>query len=196
MRKFFITILFVIALMESANGQFTKIGGGMAYGTGFRFSNESSGFLSDLNRSPFAAIFVNGIYEINLPFHIAPSFTFFLPRTNESVSATNAQKTRVSEMMLDVNGHYVFNSLDRIEFYGLAGMNITFTNIKWINTTSSGSDNAFGLNLGAGTYVKVTEKFDIYAEAKYILSKYDQVVVNLGVLLNIDWMKKHEDTGM
>jgi opacity protein-like surface antigen len=99
-------------------------------------------------------------------------------------------------MMLDVNGHYVFNSLDRIEFYGLAGMNITFTNIKWINTTSSGSDNAFGLNLGAGTYVKVTDKFDIYAEAKYILSKYDQVVVNLGVLLNIDWMKKHEDTGM
>ena len=30
-------------------------------------------------------------------------------------------KTTVNTMMFDINGHYVFNSLDQFEFYGLAG---------------------------------------------------------------------------
>jgi opacity protein-like surface antigen len=100
-------------------------------------------------------------------------------------------------MMFDLNGHYVFNSLDRFEFYGLAGLNMTFAKIKWLGTNpSSGSDNALGLNVGAGTYMKITEQFDIYGEAKYIFSKYDQFMLNVGLLLNIDWMKKHENSDM
>ena len=48
-------------------------------------------------------------------------------------------------MMFDINGHYVFNSLDRFEFYGLAGLNITFAKLKWLGTgASSDSDNALG----------------------------------------------------
>jgi len=194
MKKLMLVLLSMVLIIEFSNGQFTKVGGGLTYGTGFHFNNET-GVLADLHRSPFAGIFISGIYEINLPFHVSPSFTYFIPRTNKSAVATfNAEDTRVTSMMFDLNGHYVFNSLDRFEFYGLAGINITLARIKWLDTPSGGTDNALGLNLGAGTYMKMTEKFDICLEVKYIISKYDQLMLNAGVLLNIDWMKKHENS--
>jgi hypothetical protein len=44
--------------------------------------------------------------------------------------------------------------------------------------------------------MKLTEQFDIYAEAKYILGKYDQFMLNAGILINLDWLIKHENTEM
>jgi opacity protein-like surface antigen len=196
MKKLTLLLLAIILAITTAKSQFTKVGAGLTFGSGYKFNNET-GVLADLHSSPFAGIFLTGIYEISLPIHISPSFTYFIPRKNTGgiVGAAN-EDTRVSEMMVDINGHYVFNSLDRFEFYGLAGLNITFTKIKWLDTTSSGTDNALGLNIGAGTYMKLTDQFDLYAEAKYIVSKYDQLVVNAGILINIDWLIKHENTGM
>lgn len=197
MKKLAIASILITFLLSMANAQFTKLGGGLTYGTGFHFNNESGGFEADLHKSPYGGIFLKGIYELNLPFHISPSFTFFLPRTNKVNIGSFPQSTRVSSMMLDLNGHYVFNSLDRFEFYGLAGLNFTFAKIKWLGTNStSGTDNALGLNIGAGTYMKLTEQIDFCGEAKYILSKYNQFMVNVGVLINLDWLKKNENPGM
>jgi opacity protein-like surface antigen len=196
MKKLSIIIILAIMTLSVANGQFTKLGGGATYGTGFHVNNET-GFYADLHQSPHFGIFLTGIYELSLPIHIAPSFAYFIPRTNESTAAaTNAGSTKVSAMMFDINGHYVFNSLNRFEFYGLAGLNITFTKIKWIGTTSSGSDNAIGLNLGAGSYIKLSPKYDLSVEAKYIVSKYDQLMINVGFLVNIYWIKQNEKSGL
>ena len=197
MKKLIITFLLLISLLCMANAQVTKIGGGLTYGSGFHFNNET-GLEADLLRSPFAGIFLTGIYELSLPVHISPSFTYFIPRTNNlNMAGYNALSTRVSSMMFDFNGHYVFNSLDRFEFYGLAGLNITFTKIKWLGTLpSTGTDNAMGLNIGAGTYMKITEQFDLYGEVKYIISKYDQLMINAGILINVDWLKKHENSDL
>ena len=189
MKKLIPTIVLMISVLPLTRAQFTKVGGGLTYGTGFHFNNEKTGFEADLHKSPFAGIFLTGIYKLNLPFQIAPSFTYFLPRTNK----VNESSTRVSSMMFDLNGHYVFNSLDRFEFYGLAGLDVTFTKLRWLGTSSSGSDNALGLNLGAGTYMKLTDQMNLFAEGKYIFSKYNQLMLNAGILLNIDWMKKHEN---
>jgi opacity protein-like surface antigen len=198
MKKFIVTFLLIISVPSLANAQFTKIGGGLTYGTGFHFNNVTTPpYDAELHRGPFAGIFLTGIYELTLPIHISPSFTYFLPRTNKSTIATFAENTRVSAMMFDINGHYVFNSLDRFEFYGLAGLNIAFAKIKWLGVNpSSGSDNAMGLNVGAGTYMKITEQFDLYGEVKYLVSKYDQFMVNVGVLINLDWLKKNENPGI
>jgi opacity protein-like surface antigen len=97
--------------------------------------------------------------------------------------------------MFDINGHYVFNSLDRFEFYGLAGLNILFT--SWKEKPAGAdvfkeSDNALGFNLGAGTYIKISDQFDAFCEAKYVIGKYDQFMLNAGVLINLDWLIKHE----
>jgi opacity protein-like surface antigen len=197
MTKINTIILLAILTSSFANAQFTKIGGGLTYGTGFHFNNVTTPQdEADLHRGPFAGIFLTGIYELNRPIHIAPSLTYFLPRTNKPTQAFGGEGTRVSEMMFDLNGHYVFNSLDRFEFYGLAGLNITFARIKWIGTPSGNSDNAIGLNLGVGTYMKMTEQLDLFVEGKYIVSKYDQFMLNIGVLINLDWLKKNENPGI
>jgi hypothetical protein len=64
------------------------------------------------------------------------------------------------------------------------------------SSTTKENDNAIGLNLGLGTYMKITEQLDLFVEAKYILSKYDQFMLNAGVLINLDWLKKNENPGI
>lgn len=187
MKKFYSAVLLLIIVHLSVNAQFTKVGGGLAYGSGFYFNNEP---YSDYRSGHFAVSF-KGIYEITLPIHISPSFTVFYP----NITKTENFRSSIFSMMFDINGHYVFNSLDRFEFYGLAGLNIL---LAWEKSTSPGfdtfkqNDNALGLNLGAGTYIKITDQFDAYVEAKYIISRYDQFVLNAGVLVNLDWLIKHE----
>ena len=187
MKKSLFFLLLIAVLISTANGQFTKIGGGLAYGSGYYFNNvDFSGY-----RSPHLAVSFTGIYEITVPIHVSPSFTVFFPH----VSTSNDFKTIISEIMFDINGHYVFNSLDRFEFYGLGGLNILFTSWKEKPVGADAfkeSDNALGLNLGAGTYIKITDQFDAYCEAKYVIGKYDQFMFNAGVLINLDWLIKHE----
>ncbi|MBN2862661.1 MAG: outer membrane beta-barrel protein [Bacteroidales bacterium] len=187
MKKSLFFLLLIAGMISTANGQFTKIGGGLAYGSGYYFNNvDFSGY-----RSPHLAVSFTGIYEITVPIHVAPSFTVFFPH----VSTINDSKTIISEVMFDINGHYVFNSLDRFEFYGLAGLNILLTSEKNKFTgedTYKEADNALGFNLGAGTYIKITDQFDAYCEAKYVISKYDQFMFNAGILINLDWLIKHE----
>jgi hypothetical protein len=186
MKKILFSSLLVIFSFTSINAQFTKIGGGLALSSGFQFHEMPWTY----NKSGIVALNLRGIYEISVPLHIAPSFTIFYPHIDKTY-----EKTTVSTMMFDINGHYVFNSLDRFEFYGLAGLDILLARkkVKYPSSTDTESDNALGLNLGVGSYMKLTEQFDIFAEAKYIFSKYDQFMFNGGILINIDWLKKHEN---
>ncbi len=198
MKRFLLSLLIITFVLASINAQFTKIGGGITTGTGIAWNNIDS---IKNYRIGNPAITIKGIYEISIMLHIEPSFTWFMPRVSKTTFGTGeSQKQVVSGIMFDVNGHYVFNSLDRFEFYGVGGMNITLLGMKWISEVtgstfkSKESDNAFGLNLGAGTYIKLTEQFDLYGEAKYVLNKYkDQIMFNAGVLINLDWLIKHEN---
>lgn len=201
MKKLFFSLLIAIVVIPSLNAQFTKIGGGVTINTGVAWNNQDT---IKNYRAGDPAITVKGIYEISVPIHIEPSFTWILPHvTKNSFGAGESSKEVVSCMMIDLNGHYVFNALDRFEFYALAGMDVLFLGNKWVSvfnnatTKSKEHDNAFGMNVGAGTYIKLTEQFDLYGEAKYTLNKYrDQFVFNVGVLINLDWLIKHENTGM
>jgi len=190
MKKSLFVLLLITGMISTVNGQFTKIGGGLAFGSGYYFNNID---YADY-RSPHIAASIKGIYEITVPIHVSPAYTIFIPH----ISSSNDFKIIISEMMFDINGHYVFNSLDRFEFYGLLGLNILLTWEKSKSPTGGDTfkenDNALGINLGAGTYFKITDQFDIFCEAKYILSKYDQFMLNAGVLINLDWLIKHEKT--
>ena len=193
MKKLLLALIIITISGPSINAQFTKVGGGPGFSSGYLFHEMDY----DYNKSGHFFAFLKGIYEISVPIHVSPSVTFFVPHVYKEFD----WKTTVNTLMLDVNGHYVFNSLDRFEFYGLAGLDIL---LAWKRQKYTGTgtnevfkenDNALGLNLGAGTYIKVTDQFDVSVEAKYIISKYDQFMLNAGVLINIDWLKKHEDTG-
>ena len=115
-------------------------------------------------------------------------FLSSIPISLESVSGNYT----VSSMMFDVNGHFVFTSLDRFEFYGLAGLDILCYH-KTINTPLKICQCLkelimhSGLNIGAGSYMKITEIFMLatfMVKVKYIFSHYDQFMVNAGILIN------------
>lgn len=178
-------IIILVLTFTVARGQFTKIGGGLAYGTGFHFKNETAGVAGDLLRSPLIGIYISGIYDLKPPFRIAPSFSYFIPRTNRTSQPVGGENTRISSVMFDINGHYVFNPEERFEFYGLGGLDITFAGIRWSGPSTSVNDNAIGLNLGAGTGIKLIGNLDLKVEVKYILSKYSQFLLNAGVFLNL-----------
>ena len=195
MRKLCILLFISIMTYSVTNGQFTKIGGGLGYSSAYQFHDMPW----SANRSGHLNIFLNGIYKSNLPILISPSFTYLLPHITTEEQVGEETTTTVSTMMFDINGHYVFKPLDKFEFYGLAGLDIL---LAWkkevyssITATNKESDNALGLNLGVGSCMKITEQINLYAEAKYIVSKYDQFMLNAGILFNIDWMKKQDTPG-
>jgi opacity protein-like surface antigen len=201
MKKIYILLFIAITTFSLSNAQFTKAGGGLGFTSGYPFHEMSW----DYNKSGNFNIFLKGIYEISLPLHVSPSFTFFLPHVWKSSSQFDESKITVSTIMFDVNGHYVFNSLDRFEFYGLAGIDILLAHKKDVmkitgtapsTQTTKENDNAIGLNLGLGTYMKLTEQLDLSVEAKYLVSKYKQFMLSAGVLINLDWLKKNENPGI
>jgi opacity protein-like surface antigen len=200
MKKIFIILFITVLVTASVNGQFTKLGGGVALTSTYHYNNES-GFE---HRSGFFGPHIIGIYEFNLPFHIAPSISYIIPLVHKLTLINEyEEKTTIPALMIDVNGHYVFNSLDKFEFYGLLGIDVMLTRIKFVDIypgaptiKSIDKDNAIGLNIGGGTYMKISEKFDLYAEIKYLLSKYDQIMLNVGVLLNLQWLSQHEEPGV
>jgi opacity protein-like surface antigen len=201
MKKFSLLLLTLFLCISASNAQFTKLGGGLGYTTGYLFHKMDY----DYNQSGHFNFFAKGIYELNLPVHLAPSITYFLPHVWKSGTQFDASKITVTTLMVDLNGHYVFNSLDRFEFYGLAGIDVLLAWKKDV-VTSGGTtpstqtfkekDNAIGLNLGAGTYMKLTEQLDLNVEAKYLVSRYHQFMINAGVLINLQWLAKNEKSGL
>lgn len=191
MKKYFLTLFFASFIAVTAKAQFTKAGGSLGFTSGYYFHEMKY----DYNKSGHFLGSLKGIYEINLPFHISPGFSFFVPHIYKEYDL----KYTVNTMMIDINGHYIFNSLDQFEFYGLAGLDIllAWKKEKYLQEVNKESDNALGLNIGIGTYMKLSQMLDLYAEGKYLFNnKYNQFMVNAGLLFNIDWMKKNEKQGL
>lgn len=185
----FVISFFTIGLL---NAQFSKIGGGISYGSGVYYHNVHQPKYKTGN----TAITLKGVFGLSLPVHISPSLTYFIPST---ISEGPVMKYDMSAFLFDLNGHFVFNSLSRFEFYGLAGLNISllkYTEIEdlgEVNFLKTNYTETFpGLNLGAGTNMKLTNQLYLTVEAGYILNRRDQLKITAGLMLNLDWLRKHE----
>lgn len=199
MKRLFTILLVAAIAIPSLNAQFTKMGGGLTFTSGYLFHKVDY----DYNKSGYLGLNLRGVYKVNVPIEIVPKFTFLYPHVWKFSDIMSTSRVTVTTMMFDVDGHYKFNALDKFEFYGLAGANILLAwkrdkyDYQGMPTSiQKESDNALGLNVGAGAYMKLTDQFNLYGEAKYIFSKYHQVVVNAGILINIDWLIKHEATAV
>lgn len=144
-----------------------KIGGLLAFGTEI----ESAG------------IGVNAEFPIASvsKLSIAPSFIFYFPKTNSFV------KTTLWE--LNINANYYFTSSDKVDVYGIGGLNYTTAKVKTDFSSigygeNSASDSSVGLNLGAGANFKLDKSFVPFAELKYTLGDFDQLVLAGGLKFN------------
>lgn len=196
MKKVLLLTLVMLIATASVNAQLTKVGGGLGFTTGYHFHKMDY----DYNKSGNFNIFLKGIYELKLPIHLAPSVTFFMPHVWKQSDINMDQKVSVKTLMVDLNGHFVFNSLDRFELYGLGGLDILLAWKKDVQTigvsapitqTYKEKDNSLGLNLGLGTYMKLTNQVDLNIEAKYLVSHYSQFMLSAGVLVNFQYIIRH-----
>lgn len=194
MKRALIILVILFSGISVSYAQLTKLGGGASYNTGYYFNNEE--FRDHKTGNPVISLI--SIYELSLPVHIKPSINVFIPRIDKFEEFDYSEKRVVSAFSIDIDGHYVFNYLDRFEFYALGGFNILLVRMKYkydfpgATDVSTSSNTALGLNLGGGTYIKIKDEFDAYFEIKAIAAKQLQAVISAGVLLNIEWMKKNQ----
>ncbi len=195
MKKTLFCLIIILSGSTLAYGQLTKVGGALSYNTGYYYNLESHPEKPKDHKTGNPVISFTGIYEISLPLHLKPSINVFMP----NITKSDFEKRVISAYSLDLDAHYVFNYLDRFEIYGLGGLNILFVRMKTVfdldgyDETFTGSNNALGLNLGAGSYIKLKDEFDLFVELKAILGKQVQGVLTAGILFNVDWMSKNEN---
>jgi len=198
MKRLLIVIALIALMLSSATAQLTKVGGAVGYNHAYYFNNTSS--TDHKLKNPVFSF--TGIYEINLPFHFSPRINIYFPRIMKGGDASFSWKEITTGYSIDIDGHYVVNSLDKFEIYGLAGFNFLYARRKSVTESIDlpepfkevSTNTALGLNIGAGSYIKVKEQFDLFVELKLILASQVQFVGTAGILLNIDWLKKNEET--
>ncbi|MGJ8591155.1 MAG: outer membrane protein [Aquaticitalea sp.] len=168
MKKFFTTFCFVAFSLFSLNAQEnSRIGGYLAYG-------------SEIKNIGFG---LNAEFPVMERLTIAPSFTFFLPKEESDLI-----KTTIFE--LNGNANYYFLQDDSFGFYGLAGLNYTSVKVKVEDLgfgfgETSASEGKIGFNIGTGANFNLGKNWTPFAELKYVLSDFDQLVFMAGVKFNI-----------
>jgi hypothetical protein len=208
MKKLFLAILFIAVLTPSTYSQFTKIGTSLSYDYRYVFNDETNDLSLSSHKLKNPILSFSAIYELNLPFHIVPSFNIYFPNINKSEEIPGyILKTSLSAFSLDIDGHYVVNYLDEFEVYCLAGFNILYAKMKVKDTqdgevvyTGGDTNTALGLNLGGGAYWKIKDEFDLFFEAKAVLFDHPASGIKLrgiataGILLNMEylWSKEKE----
>ena len=167
MNKIIVAVSFVAFSLFSANAQEdTRMGGFIGYG-------------SEIKTVGFG---LNAEFPLIENLTIAPSFTYYLPKDEDIV------KTTIFE--INGNANYYFMNDDSIGFYGLAGINYTSVKVEVEDFGfgiggASASEGKIGLNLGAGANFNIGKNWMPFAELKYVLSDYDQLVLMAGVKFNL-----------
>ena len=122
------------------------------------------------------------------------SINIFLPNGNGVNSLIGDFTARTNMWSFNADGHYIISISDKVDVYGLAGINISIVRIKtsYTNSILFGSSNGsattdtnIGLNIGGGAKMVLTDKLTGFGEAKYVLSDFDQAVIIVGVLLTL-----------
>lgn len=168
MKKIITAACFIAFSFLSANAQEdTRIGAFLGYGSEIKT----------------LGLGVNAEFLIMENLTIAPNFTYFLPKEESSIV-----KTTIFE--LNANANYYFLNDDTFGVYGLAGLNYTSVKVKVEDLGfgfggASSSEGKVGFNLGAGTNFNLGKSWTPFAELKYVLSDYDQLVLLAGVKFNL-----------
>lgn len=150
--------------INTSNAQPINIGGGVVIGTSY----------------PHFGLKVNGTYGMGFLLENltgSAAFTYFFPST--------PAYTTYNRWAFDIDGHYKFYSLEKFDFYALAGINISNYSYRVDNNfipDTKYSKTKPGLNVGAGALFGISENIKAFGEFKYIMGYNDQAELTLGVL--------------
>lgn len=144
----FATCILFVATPERAVAQIT-VGGGINAGT------------DDLG----PGLTFTGTYGVMEKIRVAAGLSMYFPGEDANLWS------------FDINGQYTFLTQDKLNAYGLAGLNYTKSSVKVLGTTFD--DSAVGLNLGAGADY-VVGPGHAFTEFKFVAGDYDRMEIWVG----------------
>lgn len=174
----FIFFSFILIIKTSGQSftQTTGLGGGISFGTGYEYHHVHTG-------NP--GIRIIGIRNFNESFQISASFTCFLPNKEDFDDGTRSSTL----WMVSAEGQYFLYSRDEFLFYALGGLSTTgiISNYKGESPDlyPDYSDQAIGLNIGAGANLLYNETVIFFGEMKYVVGRYNQLIASVGIIMNI-----------
>lgn len=89
-----------------------------------------------------------------------------------------------SFLEFNLNGNYYFFNQDIFQLYGLGGLN--FARGTFDRPGPDYSNNELGLNLGIGTNFEIGQNFAPFAELRFTIGDFNQLVLGLGVKFNLN----------
>lgn len=114
---------------------------------------------------------------------IGADATFFLPE--KATAAGIEVKSKL--FTINVNGHYMLVDSETLILYAIGGLNLGFVSVDVDGPAdeiflfgSGASDTELGLNIGGGLEYEVPFG-RVYAEVKYVVGGFDQLVIGGGV---------------
>ena len=121
-----------------------------------------------------------GVLELNEDFFIIPELTFQVPK-KKTYSDGEKKTTMVN---VDVNVTYTLATEGTLLFYALLAPGLSNIYTKWdtdVPGYESGMEFVPGLSVGTGIEMIVEKDINAYAQVKYVVSKYQQLVISIGV---------------
>ncbi len=172
-------LILIITLFLTAselNAQLDGLSGGLTFSSGVDYNTGTTG-------NP--GLFVKTYIEVDKRLHIVPSLSVYKAFKRSDFS----QELRNYMIHADVDGVFSLYKDKSLRFMGFAGINTTAVISKWkIIETNPGvilnnmTDLKPGLNLGGAFQLYVDDNFDAYVSAKYVLSSFNQAVINIGAI--------------
>ena len=168
-----IIALMLIVFGISAFAQNWGIGANLGYG-------------NDVTKPSFG---IKALYEINESFTLAPSLNIDLPVTESAYESGVSLEVKLKCWDINADVHWNFYDENNCKLYPLAG--ITYFNAKvevegsYAGHSASDNESAgkFGINLGFGGQINLTEKWVASAEIKYqIIEEFKQFVPSLSLI--------------
>lgn len=159
MKKFLLTLCLLTVLAFTVQAQ-TRLGAGLAWGSD----------VEDLGLG------INGEFFVKENISINPGLIFYF--------VDDRGNDRLDWWELNINGNFYFAQEGSVAFYGIGGLNLTTVAIE--NDFVDDSDTELGINLGIGSNFDVGGSVMPYAELKYVLGDWDQLVLFFGAKFNLN----------
>ncbi len=159
MRKLLLTLSFVTMIAMASQAQ-TRLGAGFGWG-------------SEIEE---LGLGINGEFFVNEKISLNPGFIFFF--------VDDGPFDKQDFWTFNANMNYYFAQEGSVEFYGIGGLNLSTYSVEWNDDDDSNTE--LGINLGIGTNFVVGGSVLPYAELKYVIGDYDQLVLFFGVKFNLN----------
>ncbi len=198
MRKILIPVFLTLLQASTIFSQNIEVGGGGVYGTGFNYRTDSfSGSGANSYESGNIGFFVKGGYNLSSRAAIGLTCLYTLPKNIEGSVVDVDYRHTVASGMANLDLNYSIFGSDFLSLYGIGGLNLHFVGYRYredyidkdsgeeVIFKTRQSDNTIGLNIGAGAVKTIGENVSMFAETKYIISNYGQLVISVGLMFSI-----------